>query len=171
LVEGWDFLETENPQFDIVTLTPPMVYAPLRHSITSVSHLNESNLRIYNLFINSSKEAELPPNGMHVYTDVRDLAHAHILAATLPEASNQRFIICAGQISSQEISDILRDEVVELEERTPEGLKDGNKLDVNAYDCSAEKAKRVLGITFRSKRETFGDLARQLLEIEGLHGN
>jgi nucleoside-diphosphate-sugar epimerase len=94
--KGWDFLKTEKPHFDIVTLTPPMVYGPLRHSVRSVKDLNESNLRIYKLFINSSKLAKLPPNGMHVYTDVRDLAYTHVLAATLPEAANQRFIICTG---------------------------------------------------------------------------
>jgi hypothetical protein len=70
-VIAWDFVVTEKPNFDIVTLTPPMVYGPLRHSITSVKDLNESNARIYNLFINSKKDAELPPNGMPVYTDVR----------------------------------------------------------------------------------------------------
>ena len=70
-ISAWDFVASEKPNFDVVTLTPPMVYGPLRHSITSVKELNESNARIYNLFINSKKDAELPPNGMPVYTDVR----------------------------------------------------------------------------------------------------
>ena len=113
---AWEFIEKEKPNFDLVTLTPPMIYGPLRHSIDSVEHLNESNGRIFNLFINTSKDAPLPPNGMHVYTDVRDIAHAHILAATVPEASNRRFVICTGQIGSQEISDMLRKEIPELEE-------------------------------------------------------
>jgi len=163
---AWDFLEKEKPNFDLVTLTPPMVYGPLRHTITSVKQLNESNSRIYNLFINSSKDAPLPPNGMHVYTDVRDLAHAHVLAATLPAASNQRFVICAGQIRSQEISDLLRENIPELESRTPKGVPGGNPLPPTAYTCSSEKAKSVLGLTFRSKKETFVELAKQLLEIE-----
>jgi nucleoside-diphosphate-sugar epimerase len=68
---AWDFMEKEKPNFDLVTITPPMIYGPLRHSISSVKQLNESNGRIYNLFINTSKDAPLPPNGMHVYADVR----------------------------------------------------------------------------------------------------
>jgi nucleoside-diphosphate-sugar epimerase len=144
-----------------------MVYGPLRHSITSVKSLNESNLRIYKLFINSSRDAELPPNGMHVYTDVRDLAHAHILAATLSDALNKRFIVCAGQVSSQDISDLLRGNILELQKRTPKGVDGGNELNLGAYTCSSENAKRVLDISFRSKEDTFVDLARQLLEIEG----
>jgi nucleoside-diphosphate-sugar epimerase len=143
-----------------------MVYGPLRHSIKSPQDLNESNARIYNLFINSSKDAELPPNGMPVYTDVRDLAEAHVLAASLPQASGQRFIVCAGQVASQEISDMLRAAVPELESRTPVGTPGGNGLPEDQYACSSEKAKRVLGLTFRGKEETFVELGRQLLEIE-----
>ena len=163
---AWEFVEKEKPNFDLVTLTPPMIYGPLRHSITSVKQLNESNARIYNLFVNSSKEAPLPPNGMPVYTDVRDIAEAHIRAALVPEASGHRFVICEGQVSSQEISDLLRKSIPELEERIPVGVPGGNKLDANQYNCSAKLAEKVLGLTFRSKEETFVDLAKQLLEIE-----
>jgi nucleoside-diphosphate-sugar epimerase len=162
---AWEFIEKEKPNFDLVTLTPPMIYGPLRHSIDSVKELNESNLRIYKLFINSKEDAELPPNGLHIYTDVRDIAHAHILAATIPEAGGQRFIVCEGQISSQEISDMLRKNIPELEGRTPKGTP-GVKIDERLFTASSEKAGRVLGLTYRSKEETFVELAKQLLEIE-----
>ncbi|TGO57759.1 hypothetical protein BCON_0062g00290 [Botryotinia convoluta] len=136
---SWDFVEKEKPNFDLVTLTPPMVYGPLRHTIQ---------------------------NGLHAFTDVRGLAEAHALAATLPEASGQRFIVCKGQISSQNISDILRKNIPELEERTPKGVPGDKGLEDDSFACSSEKAEKVLGLKFRSKEETFMDLARQLLEIE-----
>lgn len=159
-------MANEKPNFDLVTLTPPMVYGPLLHTVKSVSDLNQSTSRIYDLFINSTASAPLPPNGMHVYTDVRDLAQAHLNAITTPAASGKRFIICAGQVSSQEIVDFLREKFEVLKERTPVGVNGGNKLDPNAYICSNEQAKKVLGVSFRSKEETFVDLAKQLLEIE-----
>lgn len=68
---AWDFVEKEKPNFDLVTLAPPMVYGSLRHSPKSVKELNQSNQRIYDLFVNSKKNAELPPNGLHTYVDVR----------------------------------------------------------------------------------------------------
>lgn len=166
VITAWEFMGTEKPDFDLVTLTPPMVYGPLRHTVKSVKDLNESNARIYNLFVNSKEDAELPPNGMPVYTDVRDLAQAHLLAATLPQASGQRFIVCAGQVGSQEICGLLRSHIPELESRTPKGIPGGNPLPENQYTCSSEKAQKVLGLTFRSKEETFVELARQMLEIE-----
>jgi hypothetical protein len=69
--QAWDFIRDEKPNFDLVALCPPMVYGPLHHSINSISELNESNSRIWKLFINSSKDAPLPPNGVHVFVDVR----------------------------------------------------------------------------------------------------
>ena len=159
---AWNVVEKEKPKFDLVTLNPPMVYGPLRHSISSVKQLNESNARIYNLFINSSKDVPLPPNGLPVYTDVRDIALAHIKAAMVPEASGHMFVICYGQVSSQEISDLLRKNIPELEERTPVGVPGGNKLDPDYYTASNALAKKVLRMTFRPKEETFVELAKQL---------
>jgi nucleoside-diphosphate-sugar epimerase len=163
---AWDFIKSEKPNFDLVTLTPPMVYGPLRHSVTGVKALNESTARIYNLFFDTTAEASLPPNGMPVYTDVRDLADAHLLAAETPEAGNQRFIICAGQVSSQNISDVLREKIPELEKRSPKGVKGGNPLPPNTYICSSEKAQKVLGLKFKTVEETFVELGKQLLELE-----
>ncbi|KAF7904642.1 hypothetical protein EAF00_001976 [Botryotinia globosa] len=163
---SWDFVEKEKPNLDLVTLTIPMVYGPLRHTVQSTKDLNQSNLRIYTGLVNSSKDAELPLNGLHAFTDVRDLAEAHVLAATLPEASGQGFIVCEGQISSQNISDIFRKNIPELEERTPKGVTVDKGLEDGSFTCSSEKAGKVLGLKFRSKEETFVDLARQLLEID-----
>jgi nucleoside-diphosphate-sugar epimerase len=159
-------MKTETPNFDLVTLNPPMVYGPIRHTIKTIQDLNQSNARIYDLFINSSATAPLPPNGMPVYTDVRDLADAHILACTVPQASGQRFIVCAGQISSQSIADVLRAGIPELETRTPVGVPGEKGLSEDQYECSSAKAEEVLGLKFRSKEKTFVDLGRQVLEMD-----
>lgn len=97
---------------------------------------------------------------------MQDIATAHVKAATLPEASGQRFVICAGQISSQQISDMLRKDIPELLDRTPEGNPGTDSLGEGAFDCSSAKAKKLLGLSFRSKEETFVEFAKQLLIIE-----
>jgi len=61
---------------------------------------------------------------------------------------------------------MLRKNIPELEERTPKGIPGGNPLDENIFTCSSAKAEEILGITFRSKEDTFVELAKQLLEIE-----
>ena len=85
-----------------------------------------------------------------------------------PEASNKRFIICAGQISSQQISDTLRAAFPELAERTPIGKPGVSSLpgEAGRYSASSDRAKRVLGIEFRSTEDTLKDLGAQLLALE-----
>ena len=163
---AWNFVKKEKPNFDLVTLCPPMIYGPLRHTISNVKDLNESNARIYNLFVNSSKNAELPPNGVHMFVDVRDLATAHVRAAIVPAAGNQRIIISARAVSSQAVSDLLRSKFPELESRVPVGKPGTSSLPENAYSIGNEKAKSILGSTFRSDEETFVELGKQLLELE-----
>lgn len=144
-----------------------MIYGPLAHSIASIKDLNESNKRIYDLFMNSNPDADLPPNGLYLYVDVRDIAHAHILALTSPSAGNSRFLILAGQITSQQISDILRAKVPGLENRTPRGKPGVKGLPEGAYGADKGEARRVLGVEYRGAEETFGELGRQLVGIEG----
>jgi nucleoside-diphosphate-sugar epimerase len=163
---AWNFVEQEKPNFDLVTLCPPMIYGPIKHTISNINDLNESNSRLFSNFINSSKDADIPPNGVHMYVDVRDLAAAHLRAATIPAAGNQRIIISAREASSQFISDIFRSKFPELESRVPVGKPGTSSLPENAYLISNEKAKTILGCTFRSGEETFVELAKQLLEIE-----
>ena len=71
-----------------------------------------------------------------------------------------------GQISAQEICDILRKNVPELAERTPVGKPGTSSLHKGAFDADSTPAKDVLKVQFRSAEATFVDLARQLLEIE-----
>ena len=165
---AWNFVDENKPNFDLVTLCPPMIYGPLTHtsSISNIKDLNESNFRIYNAFFNSAKDAPLPPNGVHMFVDVRDLAIAHRLAATTPGAGGQRIIVSARAISSQDISDILRKNFQELESRTPLGKVGISSLPENAYYIENKQARKILGCEFRSDEETFMELGKQLLEIE-----
>ena len=70
-----------------------MIYGPLAHSITSIKDLNESNKRIYDLFINSKSDAELPPNGLYLYVDVR------VCPTTLPPPAPSTLNIPLNQMS------------------------------------------------------------------------
>lgn len=64
-------MKDNDPAFDLVVLLPPMVYGPPLQEVASTSDLNESNLRIWKLFLDSGKKAPMPPNGVHYFIDVR----------------------------------------------------------------------------------------------------
>ena len=53
-----------------------------------------------------------------------------------------------------------------METRTPTGKPGVSGLPEKAYDADSGEAKRVLGVKFRGKEETFGELGRQLVGIE-----
>jgi len=163
---AWKFIEEEKPSFDLVSLCPPATFGPLRHSITTIKDLNESNSRFWKYCCQSSKDAPMPYMPVHTYTDVRDLARAHVQAITVPEAGNERFIVCARQFSFQEICDILRDNFSDLDDRTPIGKPGTSSLPHGAYDCDNSKVRKILGVEFRSLKDTVTELAKQLLDIE-----
>jgi len=159
---AFDFVEKEKPNFSVTTLLPPMVYGPLASDVPSMDKLNTSSADFYRLFNGSTKE--VPPTGFWAYTDVRDLAKAHLLAYTTEAAANQRFAITNGRYSYQRLVDIIRAKFPELRDSTPEGNADEPYPPVYSYDAS--KAKKELGLEFRSIEETVVDTVNSLREME-----
>jgi nucleoside-diphosphate-sugar epimerase len=167
---AWKFVEEEKPSFDLVAINPPMIFGPFLPKTAermTIKDLNESNARIYNGYLKSSKDGELPHNALTVYVDVRDMATAHRLAIEKPDAGGKRFIVSAREISAQKICDLLRSSFPELEERTPLGKPGTSDIPEGAYGVSNEKAVSILGLQYRSDEECFVELGRQLLELEG----
>ena len=62
---------------------------------------------------------EIAPTGTFLWTDVRDLALAHVRAAERPEAAGKRFFITAGYFSNKEIANIIRDSFPDLDSKLP----------------------------------------------------
>jgi nucleoside-diphosphate-sugar epimerase len=67
---AWDFVKTENPEFSVVTLCPPMVYGPLAQEFDSMDKLNTSSGDVYRLFNGSEKDA--PSDAFPGLVDARD---------------------------------------------------------------------------------------------------
>lgn len=172
---AWDFhakLQKEgHPTWDLITLCPPMVYGPIANKVNSLEGLGESVAQIYSGYLGSRFSSDaLPPQDIPLYVDVRDLALAHVRAMDAPDAGNQRFNICAGDIRSQDIADILRKEVEGVEGRVPKGEPGKDMKPADAYSVDSSKAERVLGLVWRGKGETIGDMGRQFVELEGRFG-
>ncbi|KAK6376125.1 methylglyoxal reductase (NADPH-dependent) gre2 [Exophiala oligosperma] len=160
---AWDFVQNEKPSFDLVTMCPPLVYGPVMHHLSSLESLNTSNQRIRD-FIQGKFQDGLPPVvGSVLWTDVRDLALAHVKAAEVPEAGGRRFFITAGHYSSKRIVDAIRATHPELSSRLPASDTDGLPKDVYGYDNS--QARQILGLTFRPLQESIGDTVTSLLKL------
>ena len=146
-------------------MCPPLVLGPIVHYLQSLDNLNTSNQRIAAIMTGKAKE-ELPPTGTYIWTDVRDLALAHVKAAELPEAANKRFFVTAGYFSNEEIADIIRENFPELKNELPaKGTKGGGYPDDGIYKYDNSRSREELGIKYRSLKESIVDAVKSLQEV------
>lgn len=87
-----------------------------------------------------------------------------------PEAGNNRFITSPGNVTSQEIADILHAKVSGVEGRVPKGEPGKDTLPGDTFTADTSKVQRVLGLKYTPKEKTIEDLGKQLLEIEAAVG-
>ncbi|KAH7106552.1 putative dihydroflavonal-4-reductase [Auriculariales sp. MPI-PUGE-AT-0066] len=163
---AWDFVRDAKPNFDLVTVCPPMVFGPVINDQT-VAALNTSNQRVYGYL--SGQLKEIAPTGVHLWIDVRDLAVAHVAPLSVPEAGGQRFFTLADEIyTNQDICDILRKNFPEIKDRVPEG-KPGSGLGLapgEYFVGDNSKSKKILGLKYRNLEESIVDTAKTILELE-----
>lgn len=148
--------QDKDAKWELVVLNPLIVYGPLAHGISNVSELGESAARIYRgFFADKAPGDELIGDELPLYVDVRDLATAHVRAMLVVEAKNKRFNICAGDVRSQEIANVLRAEVPGAEARVTRGEPGNDTRPEHAARLDSRRAEAILGMKWRSKVETF----------------
>ncbi|KZL87898.1 nad dependent epimerase dehydratase [Colletotrichum incanum] len=166
---AWDFISDNKPGFDLVTINPPMVYGPyVDPSVYKTpQELNQSNFNLWRNFLEPSltSESPLPPNGLHLYVDVRDMARAHVLALLKPEAGGKRFVVGGGAVSNQKIANIFRDTLPQLADRIPKGKSANAELPKGLFTLDASPARQILGLEFSGLEDTFTQVAIQLVKI------
>ena len=100
--EAWRICEADHTQrWDLVALNPALVMGP---SLTP--HTRSGSVSILRQFGNGRLRLGVPRT-MACLADVRDVAHAHILAGDTPLAAG-RYIIHAGSLSLLQIANVLR---------------------------------------------------------------
>jgi len=98
---AWDFVGQLPPEkkLDICTINPTFVLGPM---LSGNDHSSASVMKQIIL-------AEFPaiPNMQIDYISVFDVARAHLLAMTNPNAVGKRFVLCAGDIKFGEIAQLI----------------------------------------------------------------
>lgn len=165
---AWDFKENEKPNFDIATINPPFVFGPVVHHLSSLADINTSNGNMVALIVGRWK-SEIPPTGVHLFADVRDVAKAHVEAQDRPEACGNRFFVTAGHFSNKEIVPIVRKNFPQIADKLPEdgvpgGDYPGGSVD-NVYGYDNSKATTVLGIDWITLEQSVTDTIGSLLAV------
>lgn len=156
-------MEKEKPNFDIATINPPLVLGPVVHYLNSLEAINTSNQRILDMIRGKYKE-HFPSPDVFFWVDVRDVALAHVKAIEVSEAGGKRFFILEGFFSNKKIADIIREAHPELESKLPpKDAKDDILEGTVGFNNS--RSKEILGIKYRSLKESVSDTANSLLEL------
>ncbi|KAH8899120.1 NAD dependent epimerase/dehydratase [Thozetella sp. PMI_491] len=159
---AWDFVRDQKPQFDIVTLCPPMTFGPVVHPVENLASLNESNAMLWKV---ASGGRPLPVARVPFWIDVRDLATAHVEALLRPEVGGRRYIPASPEGHSYGlVAKIIVDHegfpwakgLVALEEQPID----------TSHGADGETTARELGFQYRTFRETVVDFVTQAKELE-----
>ncbi|TFK47188.1 D-lactaldehyde dehydrogenase [Heliocybe sulcata] len=140
--------------WDVVSLLPAWTYGPVIHEFKSFDDLNGST-KIFVSHVKTPRDISKLNDYVCDFVDVRDVAKAVVLAFKCEAAGGERFILSAGAYSFQNLYDALREGSPALED-IPVG-NPGAAKSVCISLRKAEKARTVLGITFRSLSETARD--------------
>ncbi|KAJ5741176.1 hypothetical protein N7493_001048 [Penicillium malachiteum] len=159
---AWDFVRDNPVQYQLITLCPGMVFGKMIHPISSLSQLNASNQIIWQV-LNAGRDGAIPPTKAPVWVDVEDLAEVSRNALLFDTSEHERFLVTSSAYDSQEISDIIRNELPI--HRAPIG-EPGKRLADTHYSCDSSKTKRLLGVEFRGLRDSIVPLAQQLYAME-----
>ncbi|KAI0367230.1 NAD-P-binding protein [Pilatotrama ljubarskyi] len=153
---AWEFYEKNKASlsWDLVVLNPPFVFGPVIHEVDAPENLNESAREWYLTVVKSKLDNESLANIGSSYVDVRDLAQAHVLAITKPEAAGERIIVSAGPYKWQDFVSAAH----RLDSRLPAGntAYDPSKAN-HLIRYSPDKERRLLGVKFKTLEETTKD--------------
>ncbi|PIK48965.1 hypothetical protein BSL78_14178 [Apostichopus japonicus] len=101
---AWDYQKglNDEQQFELATINPSLVLGPI------LTQQGGSSIDLLKRFL-SGKDIGLPRICMCI-CDVRDVARAHVVAMTLPEAAGNRHIVSTGPMWLSEVGGILKEE-------------------------------------------------------------
>ncbi|KDQ10859.1 hypothetical protein BOTBODRAFT_35814 [Botryobasidium botryosum FD-172 SS1] len=162
---AWDFVERykNNITFDLVTVLPSFVFGPLLQEVSSLENLNTSSRMVYDA-LKAEKSTEDSTKYTANDVDVRDVALVHVKALESDQAGGERFIASRGPFSWQVVYDALNTANPPVS-GVPKGVP-GAGITTRPNIYSADKAKRVFGIEFRTLQESVVDMVANLRERE-----
>jgi nucleoside-diphosphate-sugar epimerase len=161
---AFDFVANEKPNFDVVTVCPPLVLGPVVHHLATLDSINTSNERVVKLTRGEWKDEIPTAHPISIWIDVRDLAEAHVRAMERPEAGGKRLFVTAGYFSHRELVDAVRKNFPELQDRLPDPSLPGGEMSPpdKIFKIDNEETNKVLGIKWRTVDECMVDLVKSL---------
>ncbi|RCK67802.1 putative NADPH-dependent methylglyoxal reductase GRP2 [Candida viswanathii] len=160
---AWDFLKNEKPTFTLTTVNPAYVFGPQAFEIKDKSQLNTS-AELINAVLKLNKDSDLGENNTGYFTDIRDVARAHIAGFENPELHGQRLLMVEDGFTSQTLLNQIRKGFPQLAEKLPVGKPeqaDDWKALTNKVDNS--RTRELLGFKFVDLKTSVHDTVAQIV--------
>jgi nucleoside-diphosphate-sugar epimerase len=161
---AWEFVRDQKPNFDLVTVNPPLVLGPVVHHLATLETINTSNERVVQMLEGQWKQG-IPDTGPIVlWVDVRDVATAHVKAMENPRAGGQRLYTVGGRFTNREIADVVRNNFPDFKDKVPGPDVPGGGCppDSELFKFNTDKTNQLLGINWISLEKSLGDLVESL---------
>ena len=161
---AWRFVAEEKPNFDLVTVCPPLVLGPVVHHLATLDAINTSNQTPVNVLKGKFRD-EIPASGpVPLWVDVRDVARAHVRALEKKEAGGHRLFVTAGVFGPRDIIEAVRRQSPEYRDRLPGPEVKGGETpsESQRFKINSDETNRLLGIEWISLDKSIGDLAKSL---------
>ncbi|KAG8713453.1 methylglyoxal reductase (NADPH-dependent) gre2 [Ceratobasidium sp. 394] len=169
---AWEFIETEKPNFDLVTICPPLVYGPVLQEVTSMKALNTSSAQFYSIF--NGEDKQLNNVRVWLWVDVRDVAKAHVAALEKrTKAGGQRFLVSEGTFNLGQVTDYIWKHYPDraLEKGVPKDTSSVGYPPDRTYISDNSASRSVLGIEYLLFESMLKDQLAQFVALEeGLEG-
>jgi nucleoside-diphosphate-sugar epimerase len=158
--KAWDIAKTNGIKF--TSLCPSFIFGPPLSAEASQSF----SILMMSKWMNGES-----PVQSRLCVDVRDVARAHVIAATRPETIGERIIVSTeSRLSSIQMADELRRMATQLGIGKPEKIHadvnfDGGaiKIGCKEVDCASRMEELLDGFTVRPVEESMRDMAKALL--------
>ena len=171
---AWDFIDSEGGSLELAVINPVGILGPALSSDLSSS---------VELVVGLMKGA-MPgmPKLSFGIVDVRDVASAHLLAMTNPNAAGQRFLAIAGEpMTMAEVAEVLRTKMPDTAGKVPTRILPNTLVRVLSVPiprmrellpqlgkvkrASNKKARTVLGWSPRSNEDAILATAQSLVDL------
>ncbi|KAK2867856.1 hypothetical protein FQN49_003402 [Arthroderma sp. PD_2] len=158
---AWDYVADNKPNYDLVTVNPPVVFGPVLPHLLSVGSMNVSNQALSDLMSGKWKE-QIPPAGpVNVCVDVRDVAAAHIRGMELSGAGGKRLFAVGQRFSNSRLAEIMRAGEYSFKDQLPAADVKG---DAGAFGISYnnDETNALLGLSWTPLETTIGDFVKSV---------
>ncbi|KAJ2900741.1 hypothetical protein MKZ38_002277 [Zalerion maritima] len=164
---AWDFMRkaAPPPSFTLTVINNTWTFGPIAPFVASLSSVNMSNAGVRDLVAGVFRSGLPPTAPVFTWVDVRDVATAHVLSLTNPEAPGKRFVIAAGDFSNKTVCEIVRKRCPEVEAQLPPVDGDADDIGDQTVRLGNARSRAVLGMSYLGLEESIGDTVRSLVRL------